>query len=237
MAVFDSATINTQGAYVEMDGAKIAGANSFPGLMSGSAPDIDVTTLRSQGREYRVGFRDPGTVTIPITLQPQSPAEKALRDAADAGSQHQFTFRFGGTVDEDTGYAGNTALVVNADLGDYDVSGRNLTTEAQADTLPGMAVGDWLEVGGTDFQITAIAIATGGNAGKAVITLGGTTSIPSYTATTSVAKLLRPGVKIVITASVQTFSYDVNIDDVARGSLTLRLSGRPSFTVGNPDLS
>lgn len=233
MALFDSPTITTQGAFVQVDGATVAGATTFPGIGSGSAPDIDITTLRSRGREYRSGFPDPGTVTVALTLQPQSPVEKTLRDALAKGTQHQFTFRFGGALDADTGYVTNTAQEISADLGSYTVSGRVLTTGANASAVPAMAIGDWLEVGGDDFQITGLAVV----GGKAAITLGGTTSIDAYSAGSTVAKLLRPGVKIDITASVQSFGVDIGIDEVARGNLTLRLSGLPDYTIGNPDLS
>lgn len=233
MALFDSPTITTQGAFVQMDGATIAGATAFPGIASGSAPDIDITTLRSKGREYRSGFQDPGTVTIPITLQPQSDVEKSLRDASAAGTQHQFTFRFGGTLDADTGYVTNVAQVISADLGSYTVSGRVLTTAADASAVPAVAVGDYLEVGGDDHKIASRAIV----GGKAAITLGGTSAIDAYVAGTTLAKLLRPGVRVVVTASVQSFGIDINLDDIARGSLTLRLSGKPTYTLGSPDLS
>lgn len=239
MALFDSATISTQGAYVQMDGVTIAGATAFPGINSGSAPDIDITTLRSRAREYRSGFRDPGTVTIPVTLQPQTEVEASLREAADNGTQHQFTFRFGGTPDANTGFVANTALVVATDLGQYSVAHSagvaTLTFTAKAAAMPAVAIGDYIDIDGSEYKVTSVETGTND---VGVIKVSATSAPDDYDASASiVASVKRPGLKYVMTGSVQSFSTDINIDDVARGSLTLRLSGQAAITVGSPDLS
>lgn len=238
MAINDTASITTQGAYVQVDGTYIAAATGFPGLESGSAPDIDITTLRSGGREFRTGFRDPGTASIPLIAQPQSPVESVLATAADNGTQHQFTFRVGGKIDSDTGYVENEAEEIDSDLGAYTATHAGteatLTFAGLAGSMPGITPGDYIEIDGDDYKVNSATIGTN-NAG--VVKVAASAAPTAYSAGVTVAKLLRPGYKVEMTGSVQSFSFDVNPDDVARRTLTIRLSGKPTRTVGSPDLS
>lgn len=238
MAIFETPSISTRGMFVTVDGVHIATAAGLPGLNSGSAPDIDITVARSKNRENRKGFRDPGSVSIPVILAPQSAIHQALNKASNDGTQHTVVFRGGGTLDDNTGYVTNVAEEIDSDLGSYTVAHAGqeatITFVASADSLPAVSDGDYLEIGGDDYKVNSAEYGTNG---VGVIKVAASAAPDDYAANTVVAKLLRPGFRITYTGSIESFSYDGAIEDVWRGTVVIRLSGEGQEVVGSPDLS
>lgn len=66
MTVFD-----TQGTTLTADGDAVGGLVSFSGF-DGEATDIDVTTLSSTAKEYRVGLQDYGNFSIEFIYDPNN---------------------------------------------------------------------------------------------------------------------------------------------------------------------
>lgn len=56
--------ILAQATTISFNSQTIAGVQSITGIGSGSATEIDVTTLASTAKEFRMGLRDNGTITI-----------------------------------------------------------------------------------------------------------------------------------------------------------------------------
>lgn len=238
MAINDTPSISTRGMHVTVDGVHIATAAGLPGLNSGSAPDIPITTGRSLAQEFRKGFRDPGSVSIPLILVPQSAIHTTLSKAANEGTQHTVVFRGGGTLDAKTGYVTNMAEVVDADLGSYSHTHAGqeatITFAALASAMPAVSDGDYIEIDGSDYKVNSAEFGTND---VGVIKVAASADVTDYDAGVTVAKLLRPGFRVTYTGSIEQFSYDGAVDDVWRGTVVIRLSGAPAEVVGSPDLS
>lgn len=71
-------------AFVEIDNVK-----SFTAF-DGTAADIDVTDLRSKGKEYRSGLQDEGAFNFDINVNRADPGQQALIAARKAGSVTPF---------------------------------------------------------------------------------------------------------------------------------------------------
>jgi len=68
----------------------IAGVKSVSGIGSGKAAEIDVTTLASTAREFRMGLQDFGTVTLNINWNLDDAGQIALYNAMDGQTPQQF---------------------------------------------------------------------------------------------------------------------------------------------------
>lgn len=75
-----AAPILAQDTTVTIDATAIAGVRSITGIGSGSATEIDVTTLASAAKEFRMGLQDFGSVQIEM-----------IRNQDDAGQLAMFT--------------------------------------------------------------------------------------------------------------------------------------------------
>lgn len=91
-----SDAISTQGALVQRgDGAgtevftTIAEVISFSGP-GGEASEIDVTSLTSTGKEFRLGLKDEGNVTLDCLLVPGDAAQDGLKSDRSAGTVRNF---------------------------------------------------------------------------------------------------------------------------------------------------
>ena len=82
-------TVSTKGTrlYFAVDGSdilKVACATGIQGL-GGPADQIDQTCLDSIEREYTVGMKNPGQISVPINFIPRSAAHQALQDLDESG--------------------------------------------------------------------------------------------------------------------------------------------------------
>lgn len=68
----------------------IAGVKSVSGIGSGKASEIDVTTLASTAKEFRMGLQDFGTVTLNINWNLDDAGQIALYNAMDGQIPQQF---------------------------------------------------------------------------------------------------------------------------------------------------
>ena len=91
-----SEAIATQGAQFQRgDGAgtevftTIAEVKSFSGP-GGEASEIDVTSLDSTGKEFRLGLQDEGNITLDCLLVPGDTAQEGLRADRAAGTVRNF---------------------------------------------------------------------------------------------------------------------------------------------------
>jgi hypothetical protein len=68
----------------------ISGVKSVSGIGSGKASEIDVTTLASTAKEFRMGLQDFGTVTLNIVWNLDDAGQIALYNAMDGQTAQQF---------------------------------------------------------------------------------------------------------------------------------------------------
>lgn len=68
----------------------INGIQSVSGVGSGQASKIDVTTLASTAKEYRMGLQDWGDFTITFIYNPDDAGQAELQDAKDTQSVREF---------------------------------------------------------------------------------------------------------------------------------------------------
>lgn len=74
--------INAQGAIVSFHATTVGGVTSFSGP-SGSAADIDVTTLASTAKEFRQGLKDLGEISFNLIRDPANAGQLAMQTALD----------------------------------------------------------------------------------------------------------------------------------------------------------
>lgn len=70
--------ILAQDTTVTIGGTAIAGVRSITGIGSGSATEIDVTTLASTAKEFRMGLQDFGSVQIEMIRNQDDTGQLAL---------------------------------------------------------------------------------------------------------------------------------------------------------------
>jgi hypothetical protein len=68
----------------------ISGVKSVSGIGSGKAAEIDVTTLASTAREFRMGLQDFGSVTLNHNWNLDDAGQIALYNAMDGQTAQQF---------------------------------------------------------------------------------------------------------------------------------------------------
>lgn len=81
--------ILTQATTIAFNSQTIAGVQSITGIGSGSATEIDVTTLASTAKEFKMGLRDNGTVSITMIRNQDDLGQLELWNAL--GSQTGYT--------------------------------------------------------------------------------------------------------------------------------------------------
>lgn len=246
MALFGQASLSTQGAHLKIGDEIIFGTTSIPGFGSGDAAEIDTTPLNTPGgtRQYALGFRDLGTITVPLISTPQSSASAALAEAAKSRKETSFTLRYGGKLNLVTGFVGDEAVEISPDMGDFTAAAPNgddevaITLNRAVNSLPPVSKGDYIQQGANKKKIVKVEQGTGGDANKGIITIDADAALEAYAAANSAThlKILRPGVKLEFVGLVRSYSLDLTVEEVARHSVTIRITGDASETIGNPDL-
>lgn len=111
--------IKSQGTTIEVQLAddsweSICGA-SISGLGSGTATEIDVTTLCSEGKEFMQGLKDEGTMNLSVFYDPAEDAHKRLQYLRDNQELGAFKVTLPDTGSEVHSFSG---YVMSASLGD-----------------------------------------------------------------------------------------------------------------------
>lgn len=220
----------TRGTRIRIGSEDMPGATTISGLGGGTASEIDITTLSSSARETFTGLPDPGSVTIDGVLPFQHPIVNTLDNAQLNSTELACAIYVGGvpagddltdgsgvTTHEDIGV---TASVVSTFL--------TFTSSQDATNFVAVSEGDIVEYGSSTASITKLATASD----KLVITT-------SATATTSETEIdiVRPGIKQGFSGRVLTFERSGSTDETFRFTLTLRVTGQITTTVGNPDVT
>lgn len=110
--------ILAQATTISVGGTAIAGVKSITGIGSGSATEIDVTTLASTAKEIRMGLQDFGSIDIEMVRNQDDSGQLAL--FTNMGAQTSATFvvtlpTSTANVITFTGYVMSIGLDVNAD--------------------------------------------------------------------------------------------------------------------------
>tara|TARA_R110002167_G_scaffold357967_1_gene573719 strand:- start:675 stop:1088 length:414 start_codon:yes stop_codon:yes gene_type:complete len=70
--------------------AVIGGIISMSGIGSGSASEIDVTTLASTAKEFRQGLKDNGSMTFELIRDEDDAGQAELKEMEDAQASREF---------------------------------------------------------------------------------------------------------------------------------------------------
>lgn len=70
--------------------ATIGGIISMSGIGSGTASEIDVTTLASTAKEYRQGLKDNGSMTFELIRDEDDAGQVELKEMEDAQATREF---------------------------------------------------------------------------------------------------------------------------------------------------
>lgn len=108
-------TVSTKGTrlYFAVDGSdilKVACATGIQGL-GGPADQIDQTCLDSIEREYTVGMKNPGQISVPINFIPRSAAHQALQDLDESGETISWMIVLSDQAGEPTTLDSNDRLI------------------------------------------------------------------------------------------------------------------------------
>ncbi len=86
------AVLDTQGATITFfDGTTaqtVGGATSFSGF-DGEASEVDITTLASTAKEFRLGLQDFGNFTIELQRDPSDVGQAAMEAAKASGATRE----------------------------------------------------------------------------------------------------------------------------------------------------
>lgn len=79
-----AAPILCQGTTFSYNSQTIAGVTGMSGLASGKAKEIDVTTLASTAKEFKIGLKDNGSFTLDLIRNLDDAGQAALLTALNA---------------------------------------------------------------------------------------------------------------------------------------------------------
>lgn len=100
----------------------INGVQSVSGLGSGQASKIDVTTLASAAKEYRMGLQDWGDFTINFIWNPDDLGQQELKNAKSASTAREMVVTYE-----------NTDPVLTLDTETFDVLVLSVSKDINAD--------------------------------------------------------------------------------------------------------
>ncbi len=109
--------IKTQGTVLKRNGVTVPKVFDIAGP-NGSANEIDVTTFESPAKEFILGLKDQGDITISMVYDTSSAAQNAVRDDFDTGNSQTYSFTLNdglSTTGTFTAYVKSFALQIGAD--------------------------------------------------------------------------------------------------------------------------
>lgn len=231
MSYENTTSYTTRGTRLRIGSSDFPGVQTISGLGGGGATEIDITTLTSTAREYALGLPDEGSITIDGVVPLQHPVVATLEQSRKSGNELSCAIYIGGVPANSKGTDGS-GVVTNEDVGASDTlqGGKNVwTTSANADTFNAIAPGDYVKYGSTTSKITKLET-TSGNKLKVY-------TDASSSSTETEFDTIRPGIKLGFNGRVSAFERSASTDESWRYSLTLRITGSVTTTVGNPDVT
>lgn len=128
--------IVSQGTYIEVGDAssppsysEIGEVNNISGP-TGQRDEIDVTHLRSTGKEFQLALRDYGEVTLDCNVDVGDSAQQTLETLFSTDPPPVRSFRITLPVDSDAGHSTATTITFNARVQNHSF---NLAVEAKAE--------------------------------------------------------------------------------------------------------
>lgn len=226
----------SKGTRFQIGSTDLKGVQTISGLGSGGAVEIDITKLDSTATEYALGLPDEGSITLDGVIAFQHPLTQTLQNARNDGSEISCSIYVGGVPAGENRTDGSGVITVNdATVAAALVSTKRVyTTDANAVTFPAISEGDYVKdkpTGGgaaTFHKITKLAVASE----KLAITTDATTN-----STSTKIDVVRPAIRMTFNGRVSSFDRSASTNEVWRFSLTIRITGSVTTTVGSPDVT
>lgn len=76
----------------------IGNVKSISGLGSGESNDIDITHLSSSAKEFAVGLKDEGSITLALDYDPEDVGQDAVQSAVDGSTMCKFKITLPATI-------------------------------------------------------------------------------------------------------------------------------------------
>lgn len=230
MSFENTAAYPTIGTRYRVDGVDLVGVQNVSGIGSGSSSEIDITTQISNATEYDLGLPDEGSVTFDGILALQHPLTATLEKKRRNSEEVSVEIYVGDVPanEHKTDGGGHTKISGLAVAASLAQSKTTYTTTKDANEITSVAIGDYVKDGSNHYKITNTARA--GN--KLVITTDGTA-----TSSATSIDIVRPGVKYAFSGRIGTFDKSASVNEVWRFSLTVRITGSVTITIGNPDVT
>ena len=228
--------------YFSFNGVQLEGVQSFSGLTpTGTVPEIDVSDLSSEERQFEPGIPDPGNTSLSVILDPSTPAYQELVNSSSDGLIYELRVVVG-AKGANSQYTDGSPIQTSlfpaasgpaAPAGLTASSGKLSIAKAQAGMLKAVKPGHYIQSGanfGTSTKITGVTTLSTGvvelaHAGNA-LSLG-----------TNAVRVVKPAWEIRRLAYVAGLGHDGALDAAIMTPLEFRNSGTGATNVGNPSIT
>ena len=230
----ESNFINTTGANIKRSDKLIEGVSNF-GIQGAAAPEVDVTTLISEKREYFVGIADPGSMTFTMNFNPSDPVHLEMYDTLGSESFASYEVIFAGALVN--GIKTKTGDVKGGDLKATVTNAGKLTVVSN--TAP-VRVGNYLKaeaVATEDLKVISGDYSVDGTTKWDVKKASDNTN-PTAVGAAGTYKVVVPAQSLKFDAFVQAMPHPSQGREAALiAQVVLRMSGAVTWTIGTPDIA
>ena len=236
----ESIYINTTGSALYRAGKLVEGVSNIA-TQGASAPEVDVTTLISEKREYFVGIADPGSVTFTMNFNPADPVHKAMYDTLGSESFAAYELTLAGEIVN--GIKTKNGRVLDGDLYTTTVTSAGvMTVNVNKTTAAPYGVGRYLDDqaggGGAEDLIIQSGDYSVKNAVKWNVVKADDGTAPTAKNTEEHYKVVEPAQVMRFSAFVQAMPLPSQGREAALiGNVTLRVSGDAPISIGTPNIA
>ena len=235
----ESIYINTTGSALYRAGKLVEGVSNIA-TQGASAPEVDVTTLISEKREYFVGIADPGSVTFTMNFNPADPVHKAMYDTLGSESFAAYELTLAGEIVN--GIKTKNGRVLDGDLYTTTVTSAGVMTVNASKTNVPYGVGRYLDDqaggGGAEDLIIQSGDYSVKDAVKWNVVKADDGTAPTAKNTEQHYKVVEPAQVMRFSAFVQAMPLPSQGREAALiGNVTLRVSGDAPISIGTPNIA
>ena len=244
MAVDQVSAYVARALYWSFNGVQLEGVQNFSGMTpTGSVPEIDVSDMSSESRQFEPGISDPGNTSLSAILDPSTPAYQELVNSSRNGLIYELRMVVGAKA-ANSPYTDGSPIQTSLFPSKTGAKPDGLTAAAgslsvakdQAGLLKAVKPGHYLGVGTGGAQnyrkITAISVASTG-----IVTITATGLVTGDVVNGEQVQVVKPAWEIRRLAYVSSLGHDGAIDAAITTPLEFRNSGDGATNVGTPSIT
>lgn len=245
MAYSDTRGFATKGLTLKFGATTVGQVTDFSGLGGGTRGTIDITTLTSSAREQISGFQDPGEATVSGILALQSGFVDLIEQELDSDIPKAWSILIPAQQ-----LADGTGSLEASELGTLSAqwtaaaSGAESTFTTQGTTdaqdSPAFGDGDFLRIPTSGNNTANVRVSSVVRAANGALTIRGAAvpagSIAVQSSNATITQL-RPPARYAFNATVGSFPKTFSTEDVVRFEISLTITGKPTLSLGTPNLT